>query len=90
MNSYGFRHFSIHSARTERIYGTTDRPGLSLFIENDRELLGQYLHTVEGKELDTVNAHIAQAIKRHFALESKGERCDTPKSKLIQGYEKLR
>ena len=61
-----------------------------LFIENDRELLGQYLHTVEGKELDTVNAHIAKAIKRHFALESKGERCDTPKSKLIQGYEKLR
>ena len=52
-----------------------------LFIENDRELLGQYLHTVEGKELDTVNAHIAQAIKRHFGLESKGEKCNTPNSK---------
>ena len=89
MNSYGFRHFSIHSARTERIYGTTDRPGLSLYRKRPR-IAGTYLHTVEGKELDTVNAHIAQAIKRHFALESKGERCDTPKSKLIQGYEKLR
>ena len=60
-----------------------------LFIENDRELMRQYLHTVEGKELDPVNAHIAQAIKRHFGLESKGEKCDTPNSKLIQGYEKF-
>ena len=75
---------SVLNEFTERL---TDQ--VFLFIENDRELLGQYLHTVEGKELDTVNAHIAQAIKRHFGLESKGEKCNTPNSKLIQGYEKF-
>ena len=75
---------SVLNEFTERV---TDQ--VLLFIENDRELLGQYLHTVEGKELDTVNAHIAQAIKRHFGLESKGEKCNTPNSKLIQGYEKF-
>ena len=75
---------SVLNEFTERL---TDQ--VFLFIENDRELLGQYLHTDEGKELDTVNAHIAQAIKRHFGLESKGEKCNTPNSKLIQGYEKF-
>ena len=75
---------SVLNEFTERL---TDQ--VFLFIENDRELLGQYLHTVEGKELDTVNAHIAQAIKRHFGLESKGEKCNTPNSKLIQGYDKF-
>ena len=75
---------SVLNEFTERL---TDQ--VFLFIENDRELLGQYLHTVEGKELDTVIAHIAQAIKRHFGLESKGEKCNTPNSKLIQGYEKF-
>ena len=75
---------SVLNEFTERL---TDQ--VFLFIENDRELLGQYLHTVEGKELDTVNAHIAQAIKRHFGLEIKGEKCNTPNSKLIQGYEKF-
>ena len=75
---------SVLNEFTERL---TDQ--VFLFIENDRELLEQYLHTVEGKELDTVNAHIAQAIKRHFGLESKGEKCNTPNSKLIQGYEKF-
>ena len=47
---------SVLNEFTERL---TDQ--VFLFIENDRELLGQYLHTVEGKELDTVNAHIAQS-----------------------------
>ena len=75
---------SVLNEFTERL---TDQ--VFLFIENDRELLGQYLHTVEGKELDTVNAHIEQAIKLHFGLESKGEKCNTPNSKLIQGYEKF-
>jgi len=62
---------SVLNEFTERL---TDQ--VFLFIENDRELMGQYLHTVEGKEL-------------HFGLESKGEKCNTPNSKLIQGYEKF-
>ena len=37
---------SVLNEFTERL---TDQ--VFLFIENDRELLGQYLHTVEGKSL---------------------------------------
>lgn len=59
-----------------------------LFIENDRELMSAYLHTVEEKNLNYVNSEIAKAIKAKFVLDVDGE-CKAPQSKLIQGYTKF-
>jgi hypothetical protein len=61
-----------------------------LMIQNDKELMHEYLHIVEeNPPLRTVNSAIANEIRRRFDLISIGE-SDNPESFLIQGHEKFR
>lgn len=59
------------------------------FIENDRDLMKAYLDLVAEKgDLQNVNFQISKAIGVRYNLPCKAEenRVDSPKSKLIQGY----
>lgn len=58
-----------------------------LYIENDTELMHDYLRLVSDKDLDTVNKALGRKIKEKFDLDNL-ERTTKPKSKLIQSYTK--
>jgi len=60
-----------------------------LFIQNDKELMRDYLHLINQKDIHYVNGGIAKAIKERFNLKnlsSKGK----PKSSLILSYEEFK
>ncbi|MHB9142991.1 MAG: hypothetical protein ACYC25_14050 [Paludibacter sp.] len=58
-----------------------------LYIENDAELMHDYLRLISDKDLDTVNKALGRKIKEKFGVENL-ERSNNPKSKLIQSYTK--
>jgi len=60
-----------------------------LFIENDRELMKDYLYLVEEKGLQNVNKQIALGIEEEYKLISFGKN-DEPESKLITTYSLLK
>lgn len=57
------------------------------YIENDAELMHDYLRLVSDKDLDTVNKALGRKIKEKFDVDNL-ERNTNPKSKLIQSYMK--
>lgn len=57
------------------------------YIENDAELMHDYLRLVSDKDLDTVNKALGRKIKEKFGVENL-DRNNNPKSKLIQSYTK--
>ena len=57
------------------------------YIENDAELMHDYLRLISDKDLDTVNKALGKKIKEKFGVENL-ERSNNPKSKLIQSYTK--
>jgi hypothetical protein len=58
-----------------------------LYIENDRELIHQYLRLVSESNLDTVNRALGKKIKEKFGMENLDVNRN-PKSKLIQSFTK--
>lgn len=58
-----------------------------LYIENDRELMHQYLRLVSENNLDTVNKALGKKIKEKFSVDNLDVN-RSPKSKLIQSYTK--
>jgi len=57
------------------------------YIENDKELLKQYLDLVANTgNLRVVNSNIAKAVRSRFNLKTNGSQKMNPKSKLIQSY----
>jgi hypothetical protein len=58
-----------------------------LYIENDKELMHDYLRLVSEKGLDSVNMNLGMKIKEKFNVDNIGRTGDT-KSKLIQSYTK--
>lgn len=60
-----------------------------LLIQNNRELLQEYLHLVEDKKLNTVNAYIGKEVKKRFGLSNIQERENLPESTLIQSHQKF-
>lgn len=58
-----------------------------LYIENDRELMHQYLKLISESNLDTVNKALGKMIKEKFGVENLDVN-RSPKSKLIQSYTK--
>lgn len=60
-----------------------------LMIENDRDLMLEYLRLVSDTKLDTVNQTIGKRVKSHFNLED-GARNNTPKSKLIKSFQEFK
>lgn len=59
-----------------------------LTIQNDRDLMHQYLRLVEESGLDAVNQQLGKRIKKHFGLTNLA-RCESPKSTLIQSYQQF-
>jgi len=57
------------------------------FIQNDKELMYEYLRVVESRSLDKTNQEIGRAIRELFNFDNKG-RENNPTSTLIQSYEK--
>lgn len=59
------------------------------FIENDRELLHDYLLLLNKHELNVLNSNIAKRIKEKYSLKSIEVSKEETKSKLIQSYTKF-
>ena len=59
-----------------------------LHIQNDRELMHDYLRTVTEYGIDTVNRTIGKAVKTSYCL-SNAERQEEPTSTLIQSHQKF-
>jgi len=59
------------------------------FIENDRELLHEYLKLLETNKLNVLNSNIAKRIKEKYDLKNQFKEEKEPKSKLIQSYQKF-
>ncbi len=57
------------------------------YIENDSELMQDYLKLVSERNLDTVNKALGRKIKEKFGVDNL-DRNNKPKSKLIQSYTK--
>lgn len=55
------------------------------FIQNDRELLHEYMLLLNSHSLDTLNINIAKRIKDKYDFKS-GKINKEPKSNLIQSY----
>ena len=58
-----------------------------LIIQNDRELMQDYLRAVEIKGHDAVNRVIGKAIKTQYHLSNLNEREDNPACTLIQSHQ---
>ena len=56
-----------------------------LTIQNDKELMRQYLRAVSEDGLDAVNMAIGKAVKTAYDLDDKGV-CGEPDSNLIKSY----
>jgi len=60
-----------------------------MIIQNDRDLMKEYLRAVESYKLDTVNQVIAKEIKNSYNLVNSNERENNPNCTLIQSHEKF-
>ena len=60
-----------------------------LIIQNDRELMKEYLRAVERDTLDTVNKIIGKEVKRAYGLININDREDNPSCTLIQSHQKF-
>jgi len=58
-------------------------------IQNDRELMYEYLKLVEAHGLITVNQQIGKALKNRFNLSNDAQREFSPQSTLIQSYQQF-
>lgn len=59
-----------------------------VFIQNDRELMHDYLNLLSNHNLKNLNSSIAKAVKARYGLTNK-TRKGIPKSSLIQSYEEF-
>lgn len=60
-----------------------------LIIQNDRELMKEYLRAVENNSLDTVNQIIGKEVKKAYGLSNINDRVDNPSCTLIQSHQKF-
>lgn len=58
-----------------------------LTIQNDQELMFQYLRAVEAQGLDTVNQQIGKTVKASYQLINVAERENNPSCTLIQSHQ---
>lgn len=59
-----------------------------ILIQNDKELMQDYLNLLEDNKRHVVNSSIAKAIKEKFKLDNIGE-SQTPKSTVIKTFEQF-
>jgi hypothetical protein len=60
-----------------------------LIIQNDRDLMKEYLRAVENDGLDPVNQAIGKKVKASYRLVNIDEREDNPSCTLIQSHQKF-
>lgn len=60
-----------------------------LIIQNDRELMQNYLRAVQEKGLDQVNRTIGKAVKSQYHLTNIDDRENDPSCTLIQSHQKF-
>lgn len=60
---------------------------LFLTIQNNRELMHDYLRTVEEHGLDNVNQTIGKQVKTTYHLTNMNDREDDPSCTLIQSHQ---
>ncbi|MEA2012019.1 MAG: hypothetical protein U9O87_02890 [Verrucomicrobiota bacterium] len=58
-----------------------------LIIQNDRELMKEYLREVDSTKLDTVNQTIGKTVKDVYNLVNLNDREDNPSCTLIQNHQ---
>ena len=58
-----------------------------LTIQEDRELMLEYLRLVSDTKLDTVNQQIGKNVKDRFRLTKSPHRQDAPRSTLIKSHQ---
>lgn len=61
--------------------------GVFLFIQNDRELMQEYLKLVEQNGVKTVNKYIGRRIKTDYDLTNDDQREESPRSTLIKSHQ---
>jgi hypothetical protein len=61
-----------------------------LIIQNNRDLMKEYLRAVENSSLDTVNQTIGKEIKKTYGLVNCNNREDNPFCTLIQSHQKFK
>lgn len=60
-----------------------------LLIQNDRDLMKEYLRAVESNGLDQVNQMIGKEVKIAYGLVNMNDREDNPTCTLIQSHQKF-
>ncbi len=60
-----------------------------LIIQNDKQLMNEYLRAIEAVGLDTLNQSIGKEIKKAYKLTNINEREDSPSCTLIQSHQKF-
>ena len=60
-----------------------------LIIQNDRELMHNYLRAVESNGLDNVNQTIGKEVKKAYKLKNLNDREDNPTCTLIKSHQKF-
>ena len=60
-----------------------------LIIQNDKNLMKEYLRLVEKEGLDKVNMQIGKLIKNSYKLINLNDREDNPSCTLIQSHQKF-
>lgn len=65
----------------------TDQVFLS--IQNNRELMHEYLRLISKNSIDTVNQQIGKAVKSRYKLSNADSRQDDPKSTLIKSHQEF-
>ena len=60
-----------------------------LMIQNDRELLSDYLHLLEHNKLNILNSSIAKEVKKRYKLQNRDLKNKNPQSYLIQSFEEF-
>ncbi len=60
-----------------------------LIIQNDRDLMREYLRAIENSSLDIVNQTIGKAVKSEYKLANMNDREDNPSCTLIQSHQKF-
>ncbi|MGA9047606.1 MAG: hypothetical protein WB588_01280 [Dehalococcoidia bacterium] len=58
-----------------------------LIIQNDRELMHEYLRAVQSNGLDTVNQTIGKRVKTAYNLVNLNDRENNPSCTLIQSHQ---
>lgn len=60
-----------------------------LIIQNDRDLMKEYLRAVQDSGLDAVNQTIGKRVKTSYNLVNVNDREDNPSCTLIQSHQKF-